>query len=70
MRAALSSPTPLFKGIKLLFLIRFLLHLCSSHDEIVIHGGPGMATVDRFKLNNLSFAGPVVMGVGGECVVL
>ena len=34
----------------------------------MIHGGPGMATVDRFKLNNLSFAGPVVMGVGGECV--
>jgi hypothetical protein len=28
--------------------------------------GPGMATVDRFKLNNLSFAGPVVMGVGGR----
>lgn len=22
--------------------------------------------VDRFKLNNLSFAGPVIMGVGGK----
>ena len=29
--------------------------------------GPGMAEpVDRFRLNNLSFAGPVVMGVGGK----
>ena len=29
--------------------------------------GPGMAEpVDRFRLNNLSFAGPVVMGVGGR----
>ena len=29
--------------------------------------GPGMAEpVDRFKLNNLSFAGPIIMGVGGK----
>ena len=28
--------------------------------------GPGMAEpVERFRLNNLSFAGPVIMGVGG-----
>ncbi len=31
------------------------------------HFTPGLATEDRFKLNNLSFAGPVIMGVGGEC---
>ena len=29
--------------------------------------GPGMAEpVERFKLNNLSFAGPVIMGIGGK----
>ena len=29
--------------------------------------GPGMAEpVERFQLNNLSFAGPVIMGVGGK----
>lgn len=29
--------------------------------------GPGMAEpVERFQLNNLSFAGPVIMGVGGS----
>lgn len=34
--------------------------------------GPGMAEpVERFQLNNLSFAGPVIMGVGGnECITL
>ena len=29
--------------------------------------GPGLAEpVERFGLNNLSFAGPVIMGVGGK----
>lgn len=28
--------------------------------------GPGMEREDSFKLNNLSFAGPVVMGIGGS----
>lgn len=27
---------------------------------------PGLERNDRFKLNNLSFAGPVIMGVGGK----
>ncbi len=27
---------------------------------------PGLQTEDRFRLNNLSFAGPVVMGTGGK----
>ncbi len=26
---------------------------------------PGLQTEDRFRLNNLSFAGPVIMGTGG-----
>ena len=27
---------------------------------------PGLMREDRFQLNNLSFAGPVIMGVGGK----
>jgi len=27
---------------------------------------PGVATVDRFRLKNFSFAGPVIMGIGGR----
>ena len=30
---------------------------------------PGILREDRFRLNNLSFAGPVVMGVGGENII-
>ena len=31
------------------------------------NNGPGLAEpVERFGLNNLSFAGPVIMGVGGK----
>ena len=33
----------------------------------VLKSGPGMIEpVERFRLNNLSFAGPVIMGVGGK----
>ena len=28
--------------------------------------GPGQERLDRFHLNNLSFAGPVIMGIGGK----
>ncbi len=31
---------------------------------------PGLQTEDRFRLNNLSFAGPVIMGLGGETLIL
>ena len=27
---------------------------------------PGQERLDRFKLNNMSFAGPVIMGIGGK----
>ena len=30
---------------------------------------PGILREDRFKLNNLSFAGPVIMGIGGAFIV-
>ena len=31
-----------------------------------LNSGPGMIEpVERFRLNNLSFAGPVIMGIGG-----
>ncbi len=30
--------------------------------------GPGQPRQEGFHLNNLSFAGPVVMGVGGETI--
>ncbi len=29
---------------------------------------PGLQTEDRFRLNNLSFAGPVIMGTGGHLI--
>ena len=29
--------------------------------------GPGQERRDQFHLNNLSFAGPVIMGIGGKC---
>ena len=28
--------------------------------------GPGQERLDRFHLNNMSFAGPVIMGIGGK----
>jgi hypothetical protein len=28
--------------------------------------GPGKDRLDRFKLNDKSFAGPVIMGIGGK----
>ena len=27
---------------------------------------PGQERLDRFQLNNMSFAGPVIMGIGGK----
>ena len=41
----------------------------STYDIGIV--GPGMAEPEeRFKLNNLSFAGPVIMGVGGKESIL
>ena len=28
--------------------------------------GPGQDRQDRFQLNDMSFAGPVIMGIGGK----
>ena len=28
--------------------------------------GPGQDRLDRFQLNDMSFAGPVIMGIGGK----
>ena len=32
--------------------------------------GTGMERANRFYLNNLSFAGPVIMGIGGKKIIL
>lgn len=37
--------------------------LNQTRDELMF--APGILREDRFRLNNLSFAGPVIMGVGG-----
>ena len=35
-----------------------------------LNTGPGMIEpVERFRLNNLSFAGPVIMGIGGKKII-
>ena len=30
--------------------------------------GPGQDRQDRFQLNDMSFAGPVIMGIGGKYI--
>ena len=40
----------------------------SNISESLLLYGPGLAREDSFNLNNLSFAGPVVMGVGGNYI--
>ena len=32
--------------------------------------GTGMERANRFYLNNLSFAGPVIMGIGGKKIIV
>ena len=42
-----------------------LKDLNQTQEELLY--APGVVRNDRFRLNNLSFAGPVVMGIGGRC---